>query len=88
MENFANYESVFSWRYGSNEMRELFSEEKTRKLWRKCWVALAKAQKDEGLVSAEELKEIEKNAEKIDVEKARRIEKEIKHDLMAELKVF
>jgi len=88
MENFANYESVFSWRYGSNEMRELFSEEKTRKLWRKCWAALAKAQKDEGLVSAEELKEIEKNAEKIDVEKARRIEKEIKHDLMAELKVF
>lgn len=88
MEDFGSYSSVFSWRYGSKQMRELFSEKKTRLLWRKAWVSLARAQKEAGVISAQELKDIEKHAEEVDVEKARQIERDIKHDLMAELKVF
>ncbi len=88
MDDFGSYSSVFSWRYGSKQMRELFSERKTRLLWRKAWVSLARAQKDAGIVSAQELKEIERHAEEVDVEKARQVERDIKHDLMAELKVF
>ncbi len=82
------YASVFSWRYGSPEMRALFSEKETRTQWRKVWVALAKAQAKAGLVSEKELKELEKHVSEIDIEKALQLEKTIKHDLMAELRVF
>ena len=86
--DFSNYLSVFSWRYGSEGMRKLFSEEENRRKWRKVWLALAKAQGKAGLIDVKSLKAIEKNINNIDIKKAHEIEKEIKHDLMAELKVF
>ena len=86
--NFNSYQSLFSWRYGSNKMRQIFSEINKRKTWRKVWVALARAQQKAGLLTKQELTSIEKNADKIDIEKAHQIEKEIYHDLMAEIKVF
>lgn len=89
MENdFSSYLSVFSWRYGSPEMRKLFSEVENRKKWRKVWLALAKAQGKAGLIDEKALKKIEDNIGNIDIEAAHKIEREIKHDLMAELKVF
>lgn len=86
--NFNIYQSAFSWRYGSDQMREIFSEVNKRKIWRKIWVSLAKAQKKAGIITAQELKDLGKNADKIDIAKAHEIEKEIYHDLMAEVKVF
>ncbi|MFH1199978.1 MAG: adenylosuccinate lyase [Candidatus Micrarchaeota archaeon] len=88
MGEFSSYSSVFSWRYGGKPMRELFGEKKTRLLWRKAWVSLARAQKEAGLVSSEDLREIEKHSDEVDIEKAHLIERDIKHDLMAELRVF
>jgi len=85
---YATYASPFSWRYGRAEMRELFSERQRRLLWRAVWVALAESQQRSGLVSAEELDDIRRNAEGIDIEAALRIEHEIGHDLMAEIRVF
>jgi adenylosuccinate lyase len=82
------YASPFSWRYGRAELRVLFSEEQRRKLWRQVWVALADAQSAYGLVSAEELADIRAHAGEIDVEAALEIEREIHHDLMAEIRVF
>ena len=35
------YLSPFTWRYGSPEMRALWSEAHRRRLWRRIWVALA-----------------------------------------------
>ncbi len=86
--DFENYQSPFSWRYGSEGMRQIFSEVNKRKTWRKVWVALAKAQKKAGLLTDEEFKSIEKNAANIDIERAHEIEKEIYHDLMAEILTF
>lgn len=86
--NFDTYQSPFSWRYGSDEMRQVFSEVNKRKTWRKVWVALARAQQKAGLLTKNELSAIEKNAQNIDIAKAQAIEKEIYHDLMAEIKVF
>lgn len=86
--DYKTYQSAFSWRYGSNEMRVLFSEVYKRKTWRRVWVALARAQNKFGLVTNVELSDVEKNEDKIDIEAAHKIEKEIKHDLMAEVKVF
>ena len=80
--------SPFSWRYGSEEMRKIFSEENKYRLWRKVWVALAKAQSKEGLVSKEELSDLEKNQNNIDIERIWEIEKDTRHDVVAAIKEF
>lgn len=82
------YASPFSWRYGRAELRALFSEEQRRKLWRQVWVALAEAQSRHGLVSAEELADMRAHAHEVDIDAALEIEREIHHDLMAEIRVF
>lgn len=86
--NFDIYQSPFSWRYASEEMRRIFSESKRRKTWRKVWTTLARAQHKTGLITKQELADIEKNASKIDIKKSLKIEKEIYHDVMAEIKTF
>jgi adenylosuccinate lyase len=82
------YASPFSWRYGRPELRELFSERQRRKLWRAVWIALAESQSKSGLVTPEELADLRAHAEEIDLEAALAIEREIGHDLMAEIRVF
>lgn len=82
------YASPFSWRYGSAEMRELFSEHERRRLWRKVWIALARSQTKSGLVTNEELADLEAHRNDIDLDAALAIEREIGHDLMAEIRVF
>jgi adenylosuccinate lyase len=85
---YRTYASPFSWRYGRAELRTLFSEEERRKLWRAVWVALAQAQAREGLVTADEVADLRAHAGEIDIEAALAIEREIHHDLMAEIRVF
>ena len=82
------YASPFSWRYGSAELRALFSEEERRKLWRAVWVALAQAQARAGLITDAEVADLRAHAHEIDIEAALAIEREIHHDLMAEIRVF
>jgi len=84
----SNYASPFSWRYGRAELRSLFSEQTRRKLWRQVWVALAEAQAAEGLVSEAEVADLRAHAGEVDLEAALAIEREIHHDLMAEIRVF
>jgi adenylosuccinate lyase len=88
MQTYDNYQSPFSWRYASQAMRTIWSETNKRKLWRHIWVALANVQKEFGLASLSQVEELTAHAEEIDMETALRIESEIHHDLMAELKTF
>lgn len=88
MNDFKTYKSPFSWRYGSGEMRYIFSEENKYKIWRKIWVALARAQHKEGLVSHEELADLEKHQDQIDIEEILKNERETKHDVVAAIKEF
>ncbi len=69
-------------------MREIWSERNKRKLWRRIWIALARAESSYGLVTPSQIAELESHADDIDFEKANRIEDSIHHDLMAELRVF
>lgn len=85
---YENYQSPFSWRYASQEMRSLWSENNKRRLWRRIWVVLAQVQSEFGLFSSELVSELASHADEIDVEAAIEIESQIHHDLMAELKVF
>ena len=84
----ASYASPFSWRYGSPRLRELFSEITRRRLWRNVWVALAHAQAHAGLLTAEEVADLAAHVDDIDLDAALAIEREIHHDLMAEIRVF
>jgi adenylosuccinate lyase len=83
-----SYLSPFTWRYGSPEMRRLWSEIHRRRLWRRVWIALARAQMAAGRVRPEQLADLEAHAEAIDLARAEQIEAEIGHDLMAELLTF
>ena len=82
------YTSPFSWRYGSPEMRKIWSRQQTHKLWRKLWLVLAEVQMEFGLVSEEQLAELKRFQEKLDLDRTDEIESEIQHDLMAELMVY
>ncbi len=69
-------------------MRHIFSEENKYKLWRKIWVELARAQNKEGLISKEELSDLEKHQEDLDIERIWEIEKDTRHDVVAAIKEF
>jgi adenylosuccinate lyase len=80
--------SPLTWRYGSEEMRRIWSEVYKRRLWRRIWVALAEAQSELGLVSREQVEDLRAHMDEIDLARAEEIERIIHHDLMAEVKVF
>lgn len=86
--DYETYASPFSWRYGRTSLRTLFSEKMRRRLWRAVWVALAEAQSSFGLLEKSEVEDLRAHAGEIDVEAAAAIEREIHHDLMAEIRVF
>jgi adenylosuccinate lyase len=88
MLSFEEYQSPFSWRYGSPEMRRIWGEENKRLLWRRLWAAMAEAQTEWGLVTREQVEDIKKHIGEVDVARALELEKSSHHDLMAELKVF
>jgi len=80
--------SPFTWRYGSEDMRHIWSEVHKRRLWRRIWVALAAAQAEAGLVTTAQVDDLRAHADAIDIERAHAIEAEIRHDLMAEIKTY
>lgn len=82
------YLSTLTWRYGSDEMRTVWSEVEKRRLLRQIWVALASAQAQAGLVTSEQVSDLAEHQNDIDIERAQAIEAEIGHDLMAEIKTF
>ncbi|MGH7245315.1 MAG: lyase family protein, partial [Candidatus Levyibacteriota bacterium] len=86
--DYTTYLSPFTFRYGSPEMRTIWSEVNRRKIWRSIWVALAKAEEKAGLVTKEEVADLVAHQNDIDIEKAKEIEKEIYHEVMAEINVY
>ncbi len=86
--DYNTYLSPFSWRYGSIEMRRLWSEKHKRLLWREIWLALAETQAEFGLVRIDQVEDLRAHQDEIDIPHALEIEAEIQHDLMAELKVY
>ena len=86
--NHNTFISPYTWRYGSEEMKGVFSEVHKRKLLRRVWIALASAEMKAGLVTKEQVKELIAHKDDIDIDRASEIEKDIKHDLMAEIKTY
>jgi adenylosuccinate lyase len=69
-------------------MRAIWSERYKRRLWRRIWVALAQAQARFGLVTPEQVADLQAHADDVDLERALQIEADVRHDLMAEVKTY
>lgn len=82
------YLSPFTWRYGSEAMRRVWSLLYQRRLWRRVWVALAQAQAELGIVSPEAAADLAAHAEDVGLARAQAIEAQVHHDLVAELRAF
>lgn len=82
------FQSPFSWRYGSEELRALWSEHHKRRLWRQIWTAIARVQTEAGLVKPAEADDLAAHIDSVDVARALEIEAVIHHDLMAEVKTY
>jgi adenylosuccinate lyase len=82
------YLSPFTWRYGSAEMRRIWSDAHKRRLWRRVWVALAEVQQRASLVTPEQVADLRAHQEDIDLNRAHEIEAQIQHDLMAEIRTY
>jgi adenylosuccinate lyase len=80
--------SPFSWRYGSNAMRGIWSLVYTRRLWRRIWVILAQAQQTAGLVTQAQVDDLRQHQQDINIERALQLEEELRHDLMAEVHTY
>jgi adenylosuccinate lyase len=80
--------SPFTWRYGSDDMRRLWSEIHRRRLWRRVWVALATAQAEAGLVTADQLADLKAHQDEIDLDRALVHETRLRHDVMAEIHTY
>lgn len=80
--------SPFTWRYGNERMRSIYSETHKRSLLRTIWIAIASVQMKAGLVKTEQVEDLIAHKDEIDIDRASEIEKEIHHDLMAEIKTY
>ncbi|MET1124416.1 MAG: adenylosuccinate lyase [Archaeoglobaceae archaeon] len=76
------------YRYGTKEMKLIWSEES--KIRRMIWVeiALLKALAKKGYLSLEEVEEVRRKARNVRVERVKEIEVEIKHDVMSLVKAI
>ena len=83
------YISPFSTRYASEEMQYIFSDDNKFRTWRRLWIALARAEKNQGLpITEEQIAELEAHAEDINYEDARRREREVRHDVMSHVYAY
>ena len=86
---YEKFESPFSTRYSSEEMQYLFSAEMKFRTWRRLWIALAKAEKAEGLaITDAQIAELEANRENINYEVAEERERLVRHDVMSHVYAY
>ena len=79
------YISPFSTRYSSDEMQYIFSDDNKFRTWRRLWVALARAEMEQGLtnITPDMVAELEAHVDDINYEVAIEREKLVRHDVMS-----
>lgn len=82
------YLSVFTWRYGSKAMRELWSLSRRAVLQRSIWVDAARAMHEAGIVTREQVEDLEAHQDDVDIGAVLAKEREIGHDVMAAILAF
>ncbi len=81
------YQEPLVGRYTQKSMQHLFSEDFKFQTWRKCWTALAEAERELGLtiINQEMIDELISAQKTIDYAVVRKKEEEIRHDVMAHI---
>lgn len=83
------YVSPFVERFATKEMIELWSPQRKFSTWRRCWLALAEAEKELGLdITDEQIEELKAHLDDIDFDKAREYEEKTRHDVMAHILAY
>lgn len=83
------YISPFETRYASKEMQYIFSEDNKFRTWRRLWIALAKAEKAQGLpITQEQIDQLEAHKDDINYDVAIAREKEVRHDVMSHVYAY
>jgi adenylosuccinate lyase len=76
-------------RYASQEMGGLFSPRARHTAWRDLWIALAQAEHELGFpVTQEQIAELKAHRDEFDWDSAARLEKELRHDVMAHVHLY
>ena len=76
-------------RYASREMAAIFSARNRFRNWRRLWLALAECQRELGLqITAEQIAELERAQDTIDLERVAELERRTRHDVVAHLRHF
>jgi len=89
MVNFNEYVSPLVERFATKEMIQLWSPQRKFSTWRKCWLALAEAEKELGLdITDEQIEELRAHLDDIDFAKAREYEEKTRHDVMAHILAY
>ncbi len=88
-EDRGGYVSPLSTRYASPEMQFVFSEDNKFRTWRRLWIALAKAERRQGLpITEEQIAELIARQDDINYEDAQRRERECRHDVMSHVYAY
>ena len=76
-------------RYASRQMAYLFSAEHRFRTWRKLWITLARCQQELGLdIRDEQIADLERVADTIDLERVAEIEAQTRHDVVSHIRHF
>lgn len=84
------YDNPLVSRYASDEMNQIFSNEKKYSIWRQLWVWLAIAEREIGIkaITLEQIEEMERCINTIDFKIVHSYEKKLKHEVMAHIYAF
>jgi len=97
MDSLKIYEDPLSTRYATREMAALWSAQKRIGIWRRLWVALAEAQMELGLKTADgatprirpgQIEALRAKVDEIDFDAAETYERKFRHDVMAHIHAF
>jgi adenylosuccinate lyase len=84
---FQDYLSPFTYRYGSSEMRTVWSQKTFWTNVRKIWIAVAEVQEEAGLTTSEQVNDLKAHLDQISVERIWQLERDPKsgtgHDVAA-----
>lgn len=86
---YTTYSNPLTDRYCSKDMSYIFSPQFKFSTWRRLWVALAEGEHELGInITEEQLDELRANIDNINFDEARKIEKEVRHDVMSHVKAY
>lgn len=83
------YENPLISRYSSDEMAQIWSDQKKFSTWRRLWIMLAESEQELGLpITPAQIEELKSHQDTIDFERASELEREKRHDVMAHVHAY